>query len=61
MAVQRGKRAIERIQVTHQVLHAPVEGIGKKVPVERVVVPPFPFCGKLTAHEEKFLARMRPT
>jgi hypothetical protein len=58
--MERRVAAIERVDVAHQPLQAAMLRALQEMPVERAVVVPLALLAELAAHEQEFLARMRP-
>mmetsp|Transcript_21602 Transcript_21602/g.51265 ORF Transcript_21602/g.51265 Transcript_21602/m.51265 type:complete len:788 (+) Transcript_21602:524-2887(+) len=58
--VQCALLAVERVEVTHQALHAGMAVVLQQAPGERLGVVPFLTLGELLAHEQQLLARVAP-
>src|SRR5215472_6926522 len=58
--VQRGFAAIKTIQIGDEPLQSGMFAICEQAPIDLTIVVPFPDLTELPAHEEQFLARMRP-
>ena len=58
--MQCGLDAIQAIQVLDQALHAQMQRMLERRPVELAIVIPFPVLAKLPAHEQQLLAGLRP-
>ena len=43
--------AIEPIEITQEVVHAPMQGLFEEMPIETAIVIPFAFLRELAAHE----------
>ena len=60
LLIQRRLLAVQPVQVTHQLLHAPVLGVLQQIPVQLLIMVPFAPLAEFAAHKQQFLARMRP-
>src|SRR5579871_6719723 len=58
--VQRRLVAVETVQVGDQLLHAPVQGLLERRPIQLSVVAPFPRLSEFSSHEQQLLAGLRP-
>ncbi|MCY1401592.1 hypothetical protein D9M71_167130 [compost metagenome] len=58
--MQRRLFAVQAVEVGHQFLHPLVLGVLQQVPVQLLVMVPLAPLAELAAHEQQFLARMRP-
>src|ERR1700733_14955664 len=56
--MERQRFAVEPVQIANQRLDARVTVLLKQMPIERMVVIPFPRLREFAAHEQKLLARM---
>src|SRR5687768_17506138 len=59
LLMQRGKLAIELVQLGNQLEQSFVSGVLQKLPLQTPVMIPFAPLAKLASHEEKFLAGLR--
>jgi len=58
--MQRRRRAVQPVEVAHQAVHPGVERVAERLPVEAGIVVPLVLLPELSAHEQQFLAGMRP-
>ena len=58
--IQRGRRAIKRIEIGYPALDAGVLGLIEHPPFQRIIMRPFASLAELPAHEQQLLPRVRP-
>ena len=58
--MQRGRVAVEPVEVAHQQLYAAMYVVLEQVPIEALVVVPLRLLRELAAHEQQLLAGMAP-